>query len=340
MTQAAPTLQPDALRRRELLQVVEELPDTLWADASVSQAVWDRALLDPARDILSRGGKGFRGRMVEHGWSLAGGAPGGVPDVLPITIELLHAGSLVVDDIQDNSQERRGKQAIHRRYGTPVGLNMANWLYFLSTGLVGRAPLDAEVRLHLLQDISESLLRCHQGQALDLSVEITAVPASDVTDLVASSTTLKTGSLMSLAGTMGARATRAESTRVDDVSSFALELGVALQMLDDWSSLSVARRWNKGAEDLALLRPTWPWAWATEVDGAFEELAGALGVGEEAPALDSVRDRFVELVRAQADEKIDRQFARVEERLKTIDVGEVVRAEVSEDIDALRGAFS
>ena len=107
----------------------------------------DAALFDPARDILSRDGKGFRARLLGHSWTLAGGRPGEMPNLLPVSIELLHAGSLVIDDIEDDSATRRGQPALHHRYGLPVALNTGNWLYFASMSCLSRLPCDDACRL-------------------------------------------------------------------------------------------------------------------------------------------------------------------------------------------------
>ena len=65
--------------------LLARLPDT---DA-VTPELWNKALLDPARDILSRSGKGLRARLMERCWRLAGGDPAGPPETLPVLIELL-----------------------------------------------------------------------------------------------------------------------------------------------------------------------------------------------------------------------------------------------------------
>ncbi len=106
-----------------------------------------------------------------------------------------------------------------------------------------------------------ALLRCHQGQALDLSVRVTAVRGPDLAELVAGITRMKTGSLMRLAAVLGARAAGGAPATVAAIARFGAELGVGLQMLDDWSGIGVDDRRAKGVEDIKLARPTWPWAW-------------------------------------------------------------------------------
>lgn len=257
-----------------VLAAVEEIArgpaDPLRLEELVDGVLWDAALLDPVRDILSRPGKGVRGRLVRHGWCLAGGEPDAFPPLLGHSIELLHAGSLVIDDIEDDSQRRRGQPALHRARGVPIALNTGNWLYFLALAILGRAPVPAERRAAIYEDASVALVRCHQGQALDLSVEVSAVPRREVPALVSTVTRLKTGSLMRLAATLGARGAGADADVLEALGRFGERLGVGLQMLDDWSGVAVLARRDKGIEDIRLERVTWPWAWLAELD---DELA-------------------------------------------------------------------
>lgn len=340
MTATSPLVNLDAPRAAALAQILETLPPELWTSGTVSADLWDRALLDPARDILARGGKGVRGRIVEHGWALAGGGPEGPPDELPVTIELLHAGSLVVDDIEDDSSHRRGAPAVHRRYGVPIALNMANWLYFVAFGVLGRLPVDAETRAALLLDVNRGLLRCHQGQALDLSVRVTTLPVERVLDVVSTSTSLKTGSLMGLASTLGGRAAGADSTTLAAIEAFGLELGLLLQMLDDWSSLSVPRRRPKGIEDLRLERPTWPWVWLAEDDVEFSRVTSAVAAASCADDFDRVAFVLAAALEGRARLRLDAQRARVHSRLDEIGAAPEAHEKALADLVALRAAFS
>lgn len=47
-------------------------------------------------------------------------------------IELLHNSSLLIDDIEDHSELRRGLPAAHTVYGIPLTINCANLAYFLA----------------------------------------------------------------------------------------------------------------------------------------------------------------------------------------------------------------
>jgi len=237
--------------------------------------------------------------------------------LLPVVIELLHAGSLIVDDIQDDSALRRGEEALHRRYGLPLALNTGNWMYFLSLALLSRLPLDADRRLAIYEDISLGLMRCHHGQALDLSVRVTDTPRADVPHIVRATTELKTGALMELASTLGARAAGGSPGRVRAIGLFGNDVGVALQMLDDWSGIHVEARRAKGIEDLRHARPTWPWAWLAEGGDqlAYAEAMHKLRGASIDWELDGVRERIGAQLAATAPDAIEERLEAAMSRL-------------------------
>jgi len=267
---------------------------------SVPAALWDRALCAPARDFLGRPGKEFRARLVELSWQL-GGASDPVPLELPLLVEILHAGSLIVDDIEDESDERRGAPALHRTYGVPTALNTGNWMYFWPFALIGRMQVPESVRLRLYERTSGTLMRCHEGQALDLAARVHELARRDIPNVVRATTRLKTGALMELAACLGAIAAGGSAARVDKLAAFGRELGCALQMLDDHGGLACEARRSKGLEDLGGLRPTWPWAWlalSENVDDrAFADLqADAAYLASSSGDFSSLVDRICALL--------------------------------------------
>jgi geranylgeranyl pyrophosphate synthase len=321
--------------------VLAELFGPDGAAAEVPPATWQSGLVDPLRDILMRSGKGFRGRFVAQAWRLGGGAPRPAPEMLSCAVELLHAGSLVIDDIQDDSHLRRGELALHRRYGLPIALNTGNCLYFLALALLARVPLPANRRAVLYEDLHLALLRCHQGQALDLSVKITERRRREVMPLVECTTRLKTGSLMRLAALLGARAAGGPEDAVRALGRFGEEFGVGLQMLDDWSGIALERRRSKGVEDLRLGRPIWPWAWLVETGDelAYAEAAGLARRASIDWEADQVRERMRALLSTLAPSRIriqlNRALADLEAALGASDDLSALRAEV----DLLERAF-
>lgn len=239
--------------------------------------LWEQALLGPLREFLARPGKEFRARLVEASFRLGGGGAT-MPEELPILVELLHAGSLIIDDIEDESGYRRGGRALHCMVGLPTALNAGNWLYFWPDVLLDRMGLGPATELALRRTFARTMFRCHNGQGLDLSTRVTELEQREIHQTVAVLTSLKTGALMELAASSGAVASGATSDRVRAISEFGRRLGVGLQMLDDLGGLTSERRRHKGHEDLVHARATWAWAWVAEATSpeVFAEVA-ALG---------------------------------------------------------------
>ncbi len=239
------------------------LEKALGRDHGLPPDLWDAALVGPLSDFLSRPGKEFRARLVRLGWELSGRNATPPPE-LALIVEALHSGSLVIDDIEDGSTERRGAPALHRAYGMPLALNAGNFLYFWALELLSRLGLPPITELGLHRAFSRTLLACHQGQALDLSVNIASLPQADVLATVSAVTRLKTSKLCELAAHMGAIAAGASQTKAQAIADFGSELGAGLQMLDDLGGIVSERRAAKGHEDLRNGRPTWLWAWSAE----------------------------------------------------------------------------
>ena len=226
--------------------------------------VWERVLLGPARDVLSRPGKQLRARLVELAWRLGGGGAGGPPAALTAAIEILHAGSLVIDDIEDGAELRRGDLALHRSHGVPVALNTGNWMYFFAFGLIDRAPLPEALRIELHRAMLRGVLDCHRGQALDLGHDVTLLARHELRAVVACTTARKAGALTRLAAELGAMAATADPVRRAMIGAFGATLGVGLQMRDDLGAVTASWRSDKLREDLWQLRPTWAWVWTAE----------------------------------------------------------------------------
>lgn len=228
--------------------------------AALGSAIWQRALRAPVLDFVERPSKALRAALVARCHEIAGG-PAPCPEELGAIVEILHAGSLIVDDIEDGSTSRRGRPALHALHGVPVALNAGNWMYFWALDLLQRLPVSDAVQLSSYRWVLRTLLRCHHGQGLDLTANVYGLAQGDVPSMVRASTELKTGALMELSAVLGALAAGAAPALADEFARFGREVGVALQMLDDVGGLVSEKRCHKGHEDLLLGRATWPWAW-------------------------------------------------------------------------------
>jgi geranylgeranyl pyrophosphate synthase len=250
---------------------IEQLLTAYFSTASLShrlgspsvelcEQLWQRALREPALEIVQRPSKLLRTALLAHCYELAGGG-GQCPDEYGALVEILHAGSLIIDDIEDASSSRRGGPALHLMHGVPVALNAANWMYFWGLSLIEDLPLSAAAQLALHRQAVRTLLRCHHGQCLDLTANVYALSQADVASVTRATAELKTGALLELAAVLGAAAAGTPAQETEDFARFGREIGIALQMLDDLGGITSMQRCHKGHEDLVLGRPTWPWAW-------------------------------------------------------------------------------
>ena len=120
------------------------------------------------RDYPSRGGKGVRSELLllsagAHG--VAEGTPGWEAALwLAATLELFQNWVLIHDDIADDSEERRGRPALHRQYGVPLALNAGDALHAYMWEALTRAGRPAAYR-----EVLDTIHRTAEGQHLDLA---------------------------------------------------------------------------------------------------------------------------------------------------------------------------
>jgi geranylgeranyl pyrophosphate synthase len=224
----------------------------------------------PLSDLISRPGKKIRARLVEAGWTMAHSfnakplEDDSRLEKLKEAIEYLHAGSLVIDDIQDGSRTRRGQPCLHIKYGLPISLVVGNYLYFWPLEIIRSLNLTPEKELFLYRFYHRTLIRAHWGQALDVGIPIDTLPQDQVHDACLSAMELKSGALFSLGLVMGAAVGNVPIDFIPVLDAFGHGFGMGLQMFDDVGNLESTVEPSKRREDLMLRRPTWVWACAAK----------------------------------------------------------------------------
>ena len=148
-------------------------------------------------------------------------------------VESVHAASLVLDDLpsMDDADLRRGRPALHRVYGEAVAILAAFHLLSrahaeLPHGLeLARVPRRRWVAVQ--EELAAVVQELCEGQVRDLAGD-----AATVEDLEAVHAR-KTGALFVLAARWGAYAGRPSAGEQEAVESFARNLGLAFQVVDD-----------------------------------------------------------------------------------------------------------
>jgi len=280
---------------------------------------WSKAL-QLAPDLYPGvGGKRFRATLLERAYAFAGGRCE-APALIIDAVELLHAGSLVIDDFEDDSLTRRGQPALHQVIGPARAVNAGNWMYFRALELAAAALDDPAQSAALVGRFIAVARQCHEGQALDLAMRI-----DEVTPLQAQVTALaisrwKTGRLASLAAWCGAKAAAGDPQTLKAVAAFGCRMGICLQMKNDFDELCELLDGSDRCDDLRNRRVTWPWAWAASELSArqFTAWQRRLRQLEEQQAefrplakdlLDATHRRAAAAINARLDRAIDRLTA-------------------------------
>lgn len=119
------------------------------------------------RDYPERGGKGLRGQLILLSAALHGADWQEALEVAA-ALELFQNWVLIHDDIEDDSEERRGKPALHLQVGMPLALNVGDALHVYMWQL-----LHAQHHLPRFQEVLATfgwmIQRTAEGQHLDLS---------------------------------------------------------------------------------------------------------------------------------------------------------------------------
>lgn len=232
-------------------------PDAAWGERVFSLAPemllpeLMSPLTMPGYDLVQRGGKRWRPLLM----TLVCETMGGGERALPLTplVEFPHNASLIHDDLEDNSDERRGQPATHIRYGFDTAINSGAFLYFLPLACVPAWEATLEQRELVYQLWGESMRRLHLGQSLDIAWhrDLSLVPSLEQYDLMCR---LKTGSLARLAVALGLVAALVSSEKrtplIKKWGQAAEKLGMGFQILDDVKNLTTGNPGKRRGDDV------------------------------------------------------------------------------------------
>ena len=128
-----------------------------------------RYLYDLVADYPNRGGKMMRPSICIATARAFGGKIG---DAIrcAVSLEMLHNALLIHDDIEDESEERRGKPTMHKMEGIPIAVNVGDTLTLLSMRplIDNRAVLGPYLTLKVLEETDRVAIESAEGQALEL----------------------------------------------------------------------------------------------------------------------------------------------------------------------------
>ena len=190
-------------------------------------------LVDPVWELLDRGGKRWRAVLLLVLLEGFGQDPEEYLEYACIP-ELIHNGTLIVDDIEDDADMRRHEPPAHEQFGTDVAINAGNFLYFYPVRLLisGTRPLKPSVRDRLLVDYVTEMNRLHLGQCMDIKWQDRSGSEIDL-DAYRQMCVCKTGGLCRLATRMaGSLVDKPHETKQKLIRG-ADQMALAFQISDD-----------------------------------------------------------------------------------------------------------
>ncbi len=194
-----------------------------------------KGIADPFWDLLDRGGKRWRPILFLLIVDLLDKDPDEFIDLSTI-FEFIHNATLIIDDIEDSSEVRRGKKAVHLIYGEDITINAGNTLYYLPLKILEnyQNKLSAETFLKIYQTYTQEMINLSFGQATDIVWHKGLVDDSKITvNQYLQMCAFKTGGLSRMAAKIAAIVGGADPKLVTSFGNLGESLGVVFQIQDD-----------------------------------------------------------------------------------------------------------
>jgi geranylgeranyl pyrophosphate synthase len=202
-------------------------------DNTLGTHLGDSKLLDAARYSVLRGGKRLRPALVYAAADAAGASPDAA-DAAAIAVELLHAYSLIHDDLpaMDDDALRRGQPTTHIAFDEATAILAGDALQALAFSILGEADSRTDqMRVKQLNLLGEAVgfRGMALGQAIDLESEGKALSLDALKAMHAK----KTGALITASVLMGATCGNPSDDDWDALTRAGQAIGLAFQIQDD-----------------------------------------------------------------------------------------------------------
>jgi geranylgeranyl diphosphate synthase type II len=268
-----------------------------------------RHLYDLLADYPMRGGKMMRPSLC----IATARAFGGKLDAAlnsAAAIELIHNAMLIHDDIEDDSEERRGKPTLHVLHGVPLAINAGDTLTLLSLRplLANSELIGPRLSMRILEETQRMARESAEGQAMELGWRRDNVTDLDEGDYLEMSLKKTCWLAAIYPSRVGAIIGSCDNVDLDPFMRFGFFLGAAFQIQDDLLNLVADERYGKecngdlweGKRTLMLIR-------------LFQEVAGP------------ERERLVEIFALARHERTEEQISWVRELMDRHDCCDYAR---------------
>lgn len=195
----------------------------------------NKAIAEPIWEFLDRGGKRWRPSLFLLICEALGKNP---KDFLEYAIipEVIHNGTLMIDDIEDQSELRRGKPCTYKLFGLDIAINTGNAMYYfpLLPLIKNRNKIQTTILNKAYEIYVQEMINLSFGQAMDIAwhkglANADKIDEQDYLQMCA----YKTGTLARIAAKLAAVLSGAGDELTEKLGCFAEAVGVAFQIQDD-----------------------------------------------------------------------------------------------------------
>jgi len=196
----------------------------------------EESLFRPNWDMLDRGRSNLRPLLFLLCVSGMGKSPEKYVKYAS-ALEMIHNGTLIHDDIEDDAEIRRGDKPIYLKYGLDIAVNSANLLYFSPFLFFKRYPKDfsRKVKLRAYDSLLEHLNRVTWGQGIDIYWHNQSKIPS-VREYL-QMCCYKTGAIDRMVFSLAGILSKKNDKTVSKLEDFGERLGICLQIHDDFSDV-------------------------------------------------------------------------------------------------------
>ena len=180
--------------------------------------------------LILGGGKRMRATLPWLVGRAVGDTHSGLLDI-GAAIETIHNFTLVHDDIMDDDEIRRGRNAVHIEYDMPTAINAGDAMLAIA---FERLVMSANIELHdipsLVNRIAWMVRRVSEGQQLDIEFETRErVSEDEYIEMIEG----KTAVMFQICAELGARVAGADDEVIECLAEWGRSVGLCFQLMDD-----------------------------------------------------------------------------------------------------------
>ena len=233
-----------ASKKPEIDQVIEKyLPKKInqeWLDFTFGKPRYSynlnaaqESLVNPIWEFIDRGGKRWRPVLFLLIAEAVGGDLEKIKDVVMVP-EIIHNGTLVIDDIEDQGELRRGKPCLHKIFGEDIAINVGNFMYFhpLLALAKNKDKFTPEIVAKAYEAYIQEMINLGFGQGTDIfwhNGKAVDIEEGDYLQMCA----FKTGCLSRMSAKLAVILSGGNDETIEAAGKVAETMGVAFQIQDD-----------------------------------------------------------------------------------------------------------